>query len=87
MDSFDEEEPERPVWPPSRPHMKFDDVNYDQEEDTQPQPVKRRKNARRRANPFIDTEAGVNGNASGDEQTDDEDDDLDSFIEADNVEY
>ena len=87
VDSSDEEEPERPVWIPRRPHLKFDDRDYEQEEDTEPQPVRRRKNARRRANPFIDTEAGVDGNASGDENTDDENDDLDGFIVADDVEY
>ena len=75
------------MWPPRRPHLEFDDGNYEQEEDTEPQPVRCRKNARRRANPFIDTEAGVDGNASGDENTDDENDDLDGFIIADDVEY
>ena len=87
VDSSDEEEPERPVWPPRRPHLEFDDGDYEQEEDTEPQPVRRRKNARRRENPFIDTEAGVDGNTSSDEQTDDENDDLDGFIVADDVEY
>ena len=87
MDSSDEVEPERPVWPPCRPHLEFDDCDYEQEEDTEPQPVRRRTNARRRANPFIDTEAGVDGNASGDENTDDENDDLDGFIIADDLEY
>ena len=87
MDSSDEEEPERPVWPPRRPHLEFDDCDYEQEENTQPQPVRRRKYARLRANPFIDTEAGLDGNASGDEKTDDEIDDLDGFIVADDVEY
>ena len=67
--------------------MEFDDGDYEQEYDTEPQPVRRRKSARRRANPFIDTEAGVDGEASGDEQTDDENDDLDGFIVADDVEY
>ena len=75
------------MWPHRRPHLQFDDGNYEQEEDTEPQQVRRRKNARRRANPFIDTEAGVDGNASGDENTDDENDDLDNFIVADDVEY
>ena len=88
VDSSDKEEPERPVWPPRRPHLEFGDGYYEQEEEnTEPQPVRRRKNAPRRANPFIDTEAGVDGNASGDEQTDDENDDLHGFIVADDVEY
>ena len=88
VDSSDEEEPERPVWPQRRFHLEFDDGDYEQqEEDTEPQPVRRRKNARRRAHPLIDTEAGVDGNASDDEKTDDENDDLDGFIVADDVEY
>ena len=87
VDSSDEDEPERQVWPPRRPHLEFDDGDYEQEENTERQPVRSRKNARRRANPFIDTEAGVDGNASGDEKTDDENDDLDGFIVAVDVEY
>ena len=42
---------------------------------------------RRRANPFIDAEAGVNGDASGDEGSDFENDYLDGFIVADDVEF
>ena len=87
MDSYDEKEFERPVWPPRRPDLEFDDGDYEQEEDTEPQPVRRRQIVRRRANQFIDNEAGVDGSASGDEQTDDENDDLDGLITADNVEY
>ena len=67
--------------------MEFDDGDYEQEVDTEPQPVRHRKSARRRANPFIDAEAGVDGDASGDEGTDDETDELDGFIVADDVEY
>ena len=67
VDSSDKEAPARPVLPPRRHHLEFDDGDYEQEEDTEPQPVRRRKSARRRANPYIDTEAGVNGDASGDE--------------------
>ena len=87
MDSFDEDEPERPVWPPRRPHLEFNDGDYEQKEGTEPQPVRRRKSALRCANPFIDAEAGVDGDASGDEGTDDENNDLDGFIVADDVEY
>ena len=87
MHSFDEEEPERLVWPPRRPHLEFDDGDYKQEEDTEPQPVRRRTNARRRANSFIVTEAGVDGNSSGDENTDNVNDDLDGFIVANDIEY
>ena len=75
------------MWPPRRPHLEFDDGDYEQEENTEPQPVRRRQSARRYANPFIDTEAGVDGNASGDEGTDNDNDDLDGFIVADDVKY
>ena len=34
VDSSDEDEPERPVWPPRRPHLEFDDGDYEQEENT-----------------------------------------------------
>ena len=34
VDSSDKDEPERPVWPPRRPHLEFDDGDYEQEEDT-----------------------------------------------------
>ena len=30
VDSFDEDEPERPVWPPRCPHLDFDDGDYEQ---------------------------------------------------------
>ena len=71
------------MWPPRRPHLEFDDGDYEQDEDTEPQQVRRRHNARCRANPFINAEAGVDGDASGDEGTDDENDNLDGFIKAD----
>ena len=87
VDSSDEEEPEPPVWPPSRPRLEFDVGDYEQEEDIEPEPPRRRKRARRRANPFIDFEAGVDGEATGDEGSDDENDDLDGFIVADDVEF
>ena len=87
VNSSDEDEPERPVWPPRRPQMEFDDGDYEKEEGTKPQPVRCRKSARRRTNPFIDAEAGVDGDASGDEGTDKENDDLDGYIVADDVEY
>ena len=44
VDSSDENELERPVWPPRRPHLEFDDNNYEHEEDTEPEPPRRRKN-------------------------------------------
>ena len=87
VDSCDEEEPERQVWPPRRPRLEFDVGNYEQEDDTDPEPPRRRKRARRSANQFIDSEAGVDGEASGYEGSDDENDDLDGFIVADDVEF
>ena len=87
VDSSDEEEPERPVWPPRRPRLEFDVDDYEQEEEIEPEPPRRRKRARRRANQFIDSEASVDGEASGDEGSDDENDDLDGFIVADDVEF
>ena len=51
VDSSDEDEPERIVWLFRRPHLEFDYDDYEQENDTEPQPVRRRKNTRRRANP------------------------------------
>ena len=70
LHSFNENELERPVWPPRRPHMEFNVGNYEQEEDIEPEPPKRRNKLRPHANPFIDAEAGVNGDASGDEEGD-----------------
>ena len=87
VDSFDEDEPERPVWPPRRQHLEFDDGDHEQEEDTEPEPPKRRYKARRCVNPFIDAEAGVDVDASNDEESDDENDDLDRFIVADDIEF
>ena len=45
------------------------------------------KQARRRVNPFIDAEAGVDGDACNDEGSEDENDDLDKFIVADDIEF
>ena len=87
VNSFDEKKPERPVWPLRRPHLEFDDGNYVQAENAEPVPPRRRKKARRSANPFIDAETGVDGDASGDDVSDHENDDLDGFIVADDVEY
>ena len=87
IDSSDEEEPVRPVWPPRCPHLELMDGDYEQESDVEPEPPRRRKKDKRRTNPFIDAEAGVDGNASGDEGSEDENDDLDGFIVADDVEF
>ena len=88
IDSSDEEEPERSVWPPQRPYLEFDDENYTQE-DVKLEEPRRRKQLRRSANRFLDAEAGVDGDASDDEHDVDEncDYDLDGFIVADDVEY
>ena len=86
VDSSDEDEPERPVWPLRRSHLEFDDGDYEQE-DTEPEPSIRREKAGRRVNPFIDAEAGVDGDASNDEGSDDENDDLYKFIVADDIEF
>ena len=87
VDSSDEDEPERPVWPPRRPHLEFDNCDYEQEEDTEPEPPRRRKKMRHRVNPFIDAETGVDGDASNDEESDEENDDIDGFIVADDIEF
>ena len=87
VNSSDEEEPERPLWPPRRSHLEFDHGDYEQEEDTFWEPLRRRKNARRRPNLFIDAEAGVDGDACGDESSDDDNDDLNGFIVADEIEF
>ena len=59
VDSSDEDEPERPVWPFRRQHLEFEDGDYEQEEDTEQEPPRRRNKARRRVNLFIDSKAGV----------------------------
>ena len=87
FDPSDEDEPVRPVRPPRRPHLELEDGYYDRESDAEPEPPKRRKTARRRINPFIDAGAGLDGDASGDEGTEDENNDLDGFIVADDVEF
>ena len=68
------------MWPARRPQLELEDGDYEQESDSEPEPPGRRKKARRRTNPFIDAEACVDGDASGDEETEDENDDLDGFI-------
>ena len=87
MDSFGEEEPKRLEWPVRRPNLEFDDGDYDQKEDTKPKPPRRRKKLRRRANSFIDAEAGVDKVVSVDEVSEDENNNLDGYIVADDVEF
>ena len=67
--------------------MEFDKGDYEQDNNAKPEPPRRRKKVRRRANLFIDADAGVDGVTSGKEGTDDQTDDLDGFIVADNVEF
>ena len=44
VDSSDEDEPERHLWPPRRPNLEFDDGDYEQEEDTEPEsPIRKNK--------------------------------------------
>ena len=87
IDSSDEDEPVRPVWPPRRSHLELEDGDYEQESDVESMPPRRRKKAKRRTNPFINAEAGIDGDASGNEGSEDENDDLDGFIIADDVEF
>ena len=87
IDSSDEDEPERLVWQPRRSRLKREEADYEPDENAEPEPPRRGKRARRGVNPFIDAEAGVDGDASNDEETDDENNDLDRFIVADNVEF
>ena len=86
IDSSDENEV-RPVWPPRRAHLKLDNDDYEQEIDAESEPLRRRKKARRPTNQFIDAEAEVVGDASGEEGTKDKNDDLDGLIVADDVEF
>ena len=65
MDSSDKEEPERPIWPHRRPHMEYDDGDYEQNEVVELEQPTRRKRALRRPNPIIDAEIGVDKDASG----------------------
>ena len=87
FDLSDDEKPEQPVWQPRHPRIEFEEADYEQNENAKPEPPRRRKKTRRRVNPFIDAEAGVDGDASNDEGTDDKNDDLDGFIIADDVEF
>ena len=72
--------------PPRRQRLELEEADYEQE-DTEPEPPKRRNRAIRRVNPFIEDKADVDGDASNDEGTNEENDDLDGFIEADVVEF
>ena len=54
IDSSDEDEAVWPVWPPRRSHLELKDGDYEQDSDSEPEPPRRRKKARRSNNPFID---------------------------------
>ena len=86
IDSSSEDELVWLVLPPRRPHLELEDGDYEQESDSELEPPRRRKKARRCTNPFIDAEACVEGDASNDKVTEDKNDDLDSFIVADDLE-
>lgn len=75
------------MWPVRRPHLEFDDADYEQEVYIESHPVRYRNSARSRVHPFIDAEAGVVGNASGDDGPDHENAYLDGFIVAYYVDY
>lgn len=77
MAPFDEEDLERPVRPPHLPHLEFDDNDFKQYINTEPDLLRGQKKELRRGNPGIDSECSVYGNASGIEETNDENDDLD----------
>ena len=89
IDSSDEEEPEQPVWPPRRLRLEMVEEDNNLEQDKEINVPKRQKKATRRANMFIDTETGVDEDASDDEDIANEnsDDDLDRFIVADDIDY
>ena len=87
VDSSDEEQPERPIWPPRCQQIKFKDGDYEQNENVEPVQARRRKRAQRRANLYINAEAEVEGDANGVKRTADEIDDLGGFILVDDVAY
>ena len=62
-------------------------LDSDAEDDLQPPVRTRRRRARRAANPFIDSEAGVDGDASDGSDGSDSDDSINDFIVNDDVEF
>ena len=85
-DSFDEDEPKGPTMPPRRPHLKFDNGDYEQE-DTELQPVRIWKSARRRTIRLSTTKPDWPRTRAVTKKIDDKNDDFSGFIEADDVEY
>ena len=75
------------MWPLRCPHLQFDDGDYEQKDDTELKQVSRRQSVRRRANPFTDTEAKRDGDASSDDRIVDENNDLNDLIVADDEKY
>ena len=78
--SNEHDELERPVWPPRRPRLESEKENAEPLQKPQ-----RRKKTRRRATPYIKSEAVVEGDGSDDES--DGNNDLADFIVPDDVEY
>ena len=66
--------------------MKFDNVDYEQEDDDEPKLLTPIERARCRTNLFIDAKVGVHEDASGDEESDEPNYDLDGFMVAYDVE-
>ena len=66
--------------------MVFENGDYEQD-NTERELLIQMNKARLRVNLLIDAEAGVDGNASNDEVFDDENDELDGFIVADDIEF
>ena len=84
--SSDEEDeaPARPTWPPPRPSpLPLRVLDSSDEEDEVPDRLTRPP-TRKRTNPFVDDEAGVDGEESTDEE-DGDDVNLEDFIVPDNV--
>ena len=67
-------------WGHLASHLECDDGDYEHKEDTEPEPPRRRTKARHRVNLFIEAESSVDWDASNDEESDNNNDDLDGFI-------
>ena len=68
------------MWPPRRPRL-----DSEEEVTEPPQRPQRCRKTRRRPNPLIESEAGLEGDVSDDET--DGDNDMADFIVPDDVEY
>ena len=68
--------------------MDIDNGDYKQEvKDSERELPRPRHNVKRRTNPFIDAQAGVDGDASGNDGTDDLNNDLNRSIVADDIAF